>query len=112
MRNLNNKDLFKLMRIMRKADIKNKLVGMELPKDENGNLKLSEEQFGTMMIFEVIESAPDAEKDIFEFLADVGGVDVKEIENDEFDLLPKIIEHLKNQKKLISFLEQAFKSMN
>lgn len=106
MRNLNNKDLFKVMRIMRKANIKEEFINMELPDD------LNEDQFGTMMIFQVIESAPQAEKEIFEFLADVGGVSVKEIENDEFELLPKIIDHLQTQDKLITFLKQAFKSMN
>lgn len=110
MRYLNNKDLFKIMRIVRKANIKQKLLDMDLPRDENGKLAISEDEYGMMMIFQVIESAPQAEKEIFEFLADVGEVEVKELEEDEFELLPKIIEHLQKQEKLKSFLEQAFKS--
>lgn len=91
---------------MRKTNIKDELLQMNLPDNIN------DKQYGAMMIFQVIESAPQAEKEIFEFLADVGEVDVKELENDEFELLPKIIEHLQGQKKLIDFLSQAFKSMN
>lgn len=91
---------------MRKANIKDELVKMELPDN------IDDEQFGAMMILQVIESAPQAEKEIFEFLADIAGVDVETIENDEFVLLPKIIKHLQGQDNLISFLKQAFKSMN
>jgi len=94
------------MRIMRKANIKDELIGMELPDN------LEDEQFGVMMILQVIESAPQAEKEIFEFLADIAGVEVEKMENDEFDLLPKVIEHLRNQKNLVDFLKQAFGSMN
>lgn len=112
MRNLNNKDLFQIMRIVKKANIKQKLFDLKLPRDENGNVTLSGDEYGMMIVFEIIESAPDAEKDIFKFLADIGGVDQKELENDEFDLLPKIIEHLQGQEKLISFLKQAFKSVS
>lgn len=106
MRNLNNSDLFKVMRIMRKANIKSELAEMQLPDSVN------EEQYGAMMILQVIESAPQAEQEIFQFLADIANVEVKEIEEDEFDLLPKIIEHLQKQDKLIAFLKQAFKSLN
>lgn len=94
------------MRIMRKANIKEEIIGMGLPKD------ITDNEFGVMMIFQVIESAPQAEKEIFEFLADIAGVEVEVIENDEFELLPQIIDHLQGQKKLVNFLKQAFKSMN
>ncbi|MGM8212638.1 hypothetical protein ACLIBH_07570 [Virgibacillus sp. W0430] len=104
MRNLNNKDLFKVMRIVRKANIKEELVNMRFDG-------VTDEEYGTMIVFHIIESAPQAEKEIFEFLADVGGVKVEELENDEFELLPRIIEHLQGQKKLIDFLSQAFKSV-
>lgn len=106
MRNLNNKDLFKIMRIVRKANVKEDLIKMKLPEN------LDEQEFGMMLIFQIIESAPQAEKDIFEFLADIAGVKVEEMENDEFDLLPRIIEHLQGQKKLVDFLSRAFKSTN
>lgn len=106
MRNLNNKDLFKIMRILRKANIKQELIKMKLPKD------ISDNEYGMMMLLTLLENAPQVEKEVFEFLADVGGVSAEELENDEFDLLPKIIKHLQGQKKLINFLSQAFKSVN
>lgn len=106
MRNLNNKDLFRIMRIIRKANIKDELINM----DFSGSL--DDTQLGAMMILQVIESAPEAENEIFELLADIAGVSVEEIENDEFELLPKIIDHLKGQKNLVNFLQQAFKSMS
>lgn len=110
MRNLNNKDLFKIMRIVRKAGIKEKIVGMKLPRNDKGEVTLSENEWGIMLILEVVDGAPDAENDIFEFLADIGGVEQKELEDDEFELLPDIVKHLTNQKKFTSFLEQAFNS--
>lgn len=110
MRYLNNKDLFKIMRIVRKANIKQKLLDMDLPRDENGKLAISEDEYGIMMMLEVFEGIPEVEKEVFELLASVAEVEVKEIEQDEFELLPQIIEHLKGQEKLVNFLEQAFKS--
>jgi hypothetical protein len=106
MRNLNNKDLFKIMRILRKANIKEDLLKMKMPKNA------TDQESGMMLLLQFMESAPNAEKEIFEFLADVGGVEVENLENDEFDLLPDIIQHLTKQEKLVNFLSQAFKSMN
>ncbi len=105
MRNLNNKDLFKVMRILRKANIKEELLKMKMPEN------LSEQESGMMLMLQFIESAPNAEEEIFKFLADIAEVEVSELENDEFDLLPGIIEHLQKQDKLVNFLSQAFKSV-
>lgn len=110
MRNLNNKDLFQIMRIVRKAGIKDKIVGMQLPRDKDGNVAITDDQYGVMLLLEVVDGAPDAEDDIFKFLADVGGVKKKELEEDEFDLLPDIVNHLMNQEKFTTFLKQAFNS--
>lgn len=106
MRNLKSTDLFKMMRIMRKANIKEEIVAMDMPKNLSGN------ESGMMIILQLLEAAPNAEKEIFEFLADIGEVDVKELQEDEFELLPEIIQHLQKQEKFTSFLEQAFKSTN
>jgi hypothetical protein len=106
MRNLNNKDLFKVMRILRKANIKEELLKMKMPDN------LSDHESGIMLALQFMESAPNAEKEIFEFLADVGEVEVKALEEDEFDLLPGIVEHLMKQEKLVNFLSQAFKSVS
>ena len=111
MRNLNNSDLFKVMRILRKTNIKQHLLKLDLPRDENGNLNLSENEYGAMLIFQVIEVIPDAEQEIFSFLADVAGVTTEEMMNDEFDLLLRVIEHLKGQDKLVRFLKLAFDSV-
>lgn len=100
------------MRIVRKTKIKEKILALELPRDEEGNLAISEDEYGVMLILEVIDGAPDAEKEIFELLAGIAGVEVEEMENDEFEILPNVIEHLKKQKKLVTFLKQAFNSMN
>lgn len=111
MRNLNNKDLLTLMRIVKKGNVKKKLAEMNIPRNEKGEIELSEEQFGVMMILEIVEAIPDAEKDIFKFLADVAGVSTKEMEEDEFDLLLSVVEHLKNQDKMISFFKLALNSL-
>lgn len=102
----------KVIRIVKQSNIKQKLLDLDLPRDEDGNITLSEIEYGVMMIFEIIESAPDAEKEIFSFLADVAGVTTEEMMNDEFDLLLDVINHLKEQEKLITFLKLAFESAN
>lgn len=99
------------MRIVKKAKIKEKLLNLDLPRDKNGEVLIDEKEYGVMLILEAVEGAPDAEKEIFELLASVAGVEVEKIENDEFELLPEIIEHLKKQDKLVTFLKQAFKSV-
>lgn len=106
MRNLNNADLIKILRIVRKTNIKERI------RDANFNKEgMSEEQFGISMILEIIESVPDAEKEIFSFLADVAGVTTEEMMNDEFELLLDVVEHLNKQEKFTRFLEQALGSM-
>lgn len=110
MRNLNNKDLFTIMKIIRKTGMKTKLLELDVPKDKNGNMILDDAQYGIVLLMEFLESAPNAQDDVFAFLADVGGVDQKELEEDEFELLQDIVQHLMNQKKLINFLSTAFKS--
>ena len=106
MRNLVAKDLFTISKIIRKAGIKEKIRQIGFT-DET-----SENEMIVSLIFEAVTSIPEAEKEIFEFLADIAGVSVKELQNDEFDLLLKIINHLKGQEKFIDFLKQAFKYRN
>ena len=110
MRNLNNSDLFRVMKIIRKTGFKNKIKNLDLPKDEKGNVLLSDMEYYIVLLMEIIEGAPEAEEEIFKFLADIAGVSAKEMKEDEFDLLLQVIEHLKGQEKLVAFLEQAFKS--
>lgn len=112
MRNLNNTDFFKIMRIIRKTGFKNKIKKLDLPKDDKGNVLLSDTEYYIVLLMEIIEGAPDAEEEIFKFLADIAGVTTKEMKEDEFELLLQVIEHLKGQEKLVTFLEQAFKSAN
>lgn len=106
MRNLVAKDLFTIAKIIRQAGIKEKIRNIGFTKDT------SESEIIVSLIFEAVTSIPEAEKEIFEFLADIAGVSVKELQNDEFDLLLKIIDHLKTQENFINFLKQAFKYAN
>lgn len=106
MRNLITKDLFTLAKIVGKTGIKEKI------KDIGFTSETSENEMIVSLIFEAITSAPDAEKEIFTFLADVADVTVEQLQNDEFDLLLEIIEHLKAQEKLVTFLKQVFKFAN
>lgn len=106
MRNLKTKDLFTIAKIINKAKIKEKIKDIGL-SDSATDIELY-----VSLFFEAIVSVPDAEKEIYEFLADIAGVKPKEIENDEFELLPKIIEHLKGQENLVNFFKQAFKFVN
>lgn len=109
-RNLKNKDLFKIMRLVRKTNFQQKLTEIEVPKDEQGNILESE--YGMLILSELVDVAPDVEKEIFEFLSDIAEVDPEQMENDEFELLPKVIKHLKEQEKFNAFLKQAFDTMN
>lgn len=112
MRNLTNPDLFKIMRIIRKTNFKKRILELDVPKDEEtGKILLSDQEYWILLLMELIEGAPDAEKEVFKFLADVAEVSQKEIENDEFEILVDVIEHLKNQEKFRTFLEKAFDSV-
>ncbi|WP_419893281.1 hypothetical protein [Oceanobacillus kimchii] len=104
MRNLKTPDLFKIMKIMRKANVKEELISMKPPEN------IQDEQFGVMLILQFIEMAPQAEREILEFLADVGEVEEKDLYEDEFELLPEIVNHLMKQEKFTNFLSTAFKS--
>lgn len=110
MRNLNNSDLFKVMKIIRKTGFKDKIKNLDLPKDDKGNVLLSDIEYYVVLLMEIIEGAPDAEKEVFDFLGSIAGVSGKDMQEDEFELLLEVINHLKGQDKLIAFLEQAFKS--
>jgi hypothetical protein len=110
MRNLNNSDLFKIIRIIRKTGFKNKIKDLNLPKDDEGNILLSDMEYYVVLLMEIIEGAPDAEDEVFRFLGDIAGVSAKKMKEDEFEILFELIGHLKGQEKLVTFLEQAFKS--
>ncbi|MGJ9384253.1 hypothetical protein [Salipaludibacillus sp. CF4.18] len=110
MRNLKNTDLFKVTRIVRKTGFKKRMLEMDVPKDEKGNLLVTDNEYWIMLIMEVVEGIPDAEKELFKFLADVAGVKQEELENDEFEILAELIEHFKGQEKFTNFLKLAFNS--
>src|SRR5699024_8355346 len=82
MRNVNNTDLFKVMRIVRKTGFKKRILELDVPKDEKGNVLLSDNDYFIVLLMEFIEGAPDAEDDIFKFLADIAGVSVKKMKED------------------------------
>ena len=105
MRNLKSMDILTLMRILKKANVKQNLVQLDVPKN------VTDEQYGVLLLLTVLEGVPEAKDDIIAFLSDVAGVKKKELEEDEFEILPKIIEHLQKQEKFIDFLSNAFKSM-
>ena len=98
-------DLITLLGILNKANVKQKLVNLDVPKN------VTDEQYGVLLILTVLEGIPEAKDEILKFLADIGGVTKKDLEEDEFDLLPKIIDHLKKQEKFVDFLLNSFKSM-
>lgn len=106
MRNLNTMDLFKIAKIIRQAGIKEKI------KEIGFTNETTEAEIVVSLVFEAVTSISEAEKEILEFLADIAGVSVKELKEDEFDLLLQIIDHLKKQEKFINFLKQAFKYAN
>lgn len=99
-------DLFKIAKIIRQAGIKEKI------KEIGFTEQTTENEMIISLLFEAVTSIPEAEKEILEFLADIAGVSVKELKEDEFDLLLQIIEHLKAQEKFVDFLKQAFKYAN
>ena len=103
MRNLNTKDLFTIAKIIKESDIKESIKNLGFTEQSTNN------EIMVKVIFEAITSAPQAEGEIFKFLADIAGVTVDEVKNDEFELLSEIFEHLKGQEKLGAFLKQAFK---
>lgn len=105
MRNIKSMDLITVLNILGKANVKQKLVELEIPKD------ITDQQYGVLLILTILEGVPEARNEIIGFLADIGGVNKKELEEDEFDIFPEIVEHLMNQKKFTDFLSKHVKQM-
>ncbi|WP_077621999.1 hypothetical protein [Sediminibacillus massiliensis] len=65
MRNIKSMDLITIMSILSKANVKQKLVNLEVPEG------VTEQQYGVLLVLTVLEGVPEAKGDILAFLADV-----------------------------------------
>lgn len=108
MKKLSTLQGFKLIKILKKLDIKDEL--RELSKNANKKGKKDTVENVQMEIaFLLVEHIPDAQKEICEFLGDLVGKTEKEIEEQELQETIKIITDLLSQEGMGSFLTSALK---
>jgi len=100
MRNLKFQDTFAVARILKKMHIR--------PDVKDG---MTQEQLGADLIFKFVENIGEAEEEVLAFLADLNGMEPKELAELDFEETVKMIEEFKNIKGLRSFFQQVGKLM-
>lgn len=100
MRNLKFKDTFTLSRILKKMRIR--------PEMQDG---MTQEQFGTELVFKFVENLGEAEEEVLMFIADLKGMDAKELADLDIEEVANLIDEFRNLKGLQSFFQQVGKLM-
>jgi len=111
MRKLITKDIFALSRIIKKMDIKKEIS--EVAQDVTGysseeKIK-AEAAMQTSLIMIFVENIGSAEVEIYKFLSDVTGSEVKEIEDMNLTAFMALIKELFSQEGIGDFLPSALK---
>ena len=112
MRKLLAKDAFKLIKIIKKLDLKTALKEMyssKKVKDKDSNEDETNRQLGLDIAFVIIENMDAAENEIFELLASVSDKTVNEIRELELSELIAMIRDIFVENDLASFFKSAVK---
>lgn len=92
MRKINTKDVFQLARIFKKINLKDLMVSKASAiNDILEDKTMTTTQVGMNIVFTIIENCPDAENEIYKFIANISGFAVEEIENMELEMFIEII---------------------
>lgn len=92
MRKINTKDIFQLARIFKKINLKDLMVSKTTEiNDVLDNNTMTTTQIGMNILFTIIENCPDAENEIYKFVANISGFTVDEVENMELEIFIEII---------------------
>lgn len=115
MRKINTKDVFQLARIIKKLNLK-ELATQNTAKinDTLENMSDSEEdakKLGINIIFSIIENIPEAEFEIYQFIAGISGFEVYEIEEMAIDDFIEIIREIVQENDIKKVFTSALSLM-
>lgn len=111
---LTAKHLFPFIRMIAKLNIKQQLKEFYFNKvDVNGKtpeeIENIKNERGFDFVFIVLEKLPNAEKEVFEFLALYSGKTVQELQEAEIPELMDLLKQVFQDKSFTSFFQQAVK---
>lgn len=109
MRKFNVQDVFTMSRIIKKANLKEKLMDIMERSRKQNNEEIDTEKVGMDTIFTVLEAGatPEVEKEIYTFLAGVFEMDATEVSMMDLDVLIHNIKELGKYNDLKSFFKKA-----
>lgn len=108
-RNLKQKDLFRLSRILKKLNIKDEIKSLFI--DVTGRTEEEKEdalkETGINVIYLLVENAGEAEEELNFFLGDLVGLSAEEYSELDLTDSMKIITEIVSNKEFIGFFKQA-----
>lgn len=104
-RKLKAKDLGQISKVVSKMDIKDKIPGLfrDVTGKTEAELKEVETKIAADIIFLILENYWKAEKDFHQFLSNVSGKSVKEVEDLEIAELINILKEVAKDESFSSF---------
>lgn len=111
MRKLNLKDAFKMVRIIKSAEIRDALAKLAPKFKDPKNVSIDE--IGFEVILTIISAAgnPKVEQQIYELIADIRKIDAEKVSEMDFSELKAFIKELVEENDLRSFFDSASKLM-
>lgn len=110
-RKLNFGDTFRIARIINAAGITMKEISEILSIRTKADKETVQEELGMAMIGYIVDKAPKAEKQLYEFLSAISGKKTDEIANAEFTEIAELIADIFTANEDIKdFFTRAFKS--
>lgn len=87
MRNLQFQDIFKVIRILKKAGLSKqaRTIMVKAAEAQANNKELDVKQLGLDFIFSILENSAEAEQEVYEFFAELKGSKPEEIKKMEFE---------------------------
>lgn len=117
MRKINTSDVFKLARIVRKANMKEEVKKIfsqitEAKKDDSKNIDDVQREVGMEMIAYLIEACGDelVEKDIYGLLAGISEKKESDIKNQSIDATIEMLKQIAKENDIQNFFSVAVKS--
>lgn len=102
-RKLKGKDVFKLSRILNKMGLEFNMTSV----DKDGNtVQKSQTEFGMSIVMGFAENIYKAEKEVYEFVAEVTGKKVKEVEDFGIEELFEVIETIFKDEEFVGFIKR------
>ena len=111
-RKLKGKDIFKVSKIMKKIGLKKEVSALTTYLEEGQSKEDLVMNLGVEFFAMIIENIHMAEKEIFDFLGDLIGMNAEEYSERDLDLIIDDIEALKNSEDIMGFFKKVSRLMN